>query len=296
MMGPVAAALTEKARSIRLHPPQIPYISNVTGTWITSEDATDPAYWARHLCQPVRFAEGLRELCSKSLPVLMEVGPGQMLSSLAEQYLGGMDTRNRLILPSLPHASDHKPDRAFVLQSLAQLWISGIEPNWSAVHQGERRGRLPLPTYPFERKRYWLAPRMPLIPEPAKDVEEIRSVDDAEYVAPTAMPEPVEGNRLYSRPDLGVEYAAATNEVEQKIISIWEKLLGTGPIGLYDNFLRLGGNSLLAIRVAAELQSAFQVEFPIQALMTASTPAELALVIEDALITMIEGMNETEIS
>jgi phthiocerol/phenolphthiocerol synthesis type-I polyketide synthase E len=296
MMGPVAAALTEKARSIRLHPPQIPYISNVTGTWITSEDATDPAYWARHLCQPVRFAEGLRELCSKSLPILLEVGPGQMLSSLAEQYLGGMDTRNRLILPSLPHASDHKPDRAFVLQSLAQLWISGIEPNWSAVHQGERRGRLPLPTYPFERKRYWLAPRMPLIPEPAKDVEEIRPVDGAEYVAPTAMPEPVEGNGLYSRPDLGVEYAAATNEVEQKIISIWEKLLGTGPIGLYDNFLRLGGNSLLAIRVAAELQSAFQVEFPIQALMTASTPAELALVIEDALITMIEGMNETEIS
>jgi acyl carrier protein len=72
--------------------------------------------------------------------------------------------------------------------------------------------------------------------------------------------------------------------------------LGTVPIGLNDNFLRLGGNSLLAIRVAAELQSAFQVEFPIQALMTASTPAELALVIEDALITMIEGMNETEIS
>jgi acyl carrier protein len=137
---------------------------------------------------------------------------------------------------------------------------------------------------------------MPLIPEPAKDVEEIRPVDGAEYVAPTAMREPVEGNGLYSRPDLGVDYAAATNEVEQKIISIWEKLLGTGPIGLYDNFLRLGGNSLLAIRVAAELQSAFQVEFPIQALMTASTPAELALVIEDALITMIEGMNETEIS
>ena len=95
---------------------------------------------------------------------------------------------------------------------------------------------------------------------------------------------------------MGVAYAAPTNEMEQKIVSIWETLLGTSPIGIHDNFLRLGGNSLLAIRVAAELRAAFQIEFPIQALMTASTPAELALVIEDALVTMIEGMNETGIS
>ena len=289
MMEPVAAALTEAARSIRLKPPQIPYLSNVTGTWITSEEATDPAYWARHLCQPVRFAEGLRELCSKSLPILLEAGPGQMLGSVAEQYLASMGTRDRLILPSLPHASDHKPDRAVMLQSLAQMWLTGIEPDWTAVHKEERRGRLPLPTYPFERKRYWLETRVPARDPGPLDTEEVRPVEGP----PAAMPEATNGGGMYSRPDVGIEYIAPTNEIEQKVVSIWETLLGTSPVGINDNFLRLGGNSLLAIRVAAELRAAFQIEFPITALMTASTPAELALVVEDALITMIEGMDET---
>src|SRR5947209_2869556 len=298
LMEPVAAALTEQARSMQLQPPQIPYISNVTGTWMIPEQATDPAYWAQHLCQPVRVAEGLRELCSRSLPVLLEVGPGQMLSSLAEQYLGGMDARERLIVPSLPHEPDHKPDRPFILQSLGQLWMSGMEPAWVAVHAQERRGRVPLPTYPFERKRYWLETRMPVMQQQAQEEEEeevVRALA-VSAAAEVGAAGAVDETSLYSRPDMGVAYAAPTNEMEQKIVSIWETLLGTSPIGIHDNFLRLGGNSLLAIRVAAELRAAFQIEFPIQALMTASTPAELALVIEDALVTMIEGMNETGIS
>lgn len=293
LMEPVATALTEQARSIQLHPPQIPYISNVTGTWMTPEQATDPAYWAQHLCKPVRFGEGLRELCSRSLPVLLEVGPGQMLSSLAEQYLAGMDAGDRLIAPSLPHESDHKADRAFILQSLGQLWMRGIEPNWVAVHAGERRSRLPLPTYPFERKRYWLETRMPVMQQQEQEEEGVVHALAASAAADGAT-ETGDETSLHSRPDMDVAYAAPTNEVEQKIVSIWETLMGVSPIGVHDNFLRLGGNSLLAIRVAAELRAAFQIEFPIQALMTASTPAELALVIEDALVSMIEG--ETEIS
>lgn len=294
LMEPVAAALTEQARSIPLHAPQIPYISNVTGTWTTPEQATDPAYWAQHLCQPVRFGEGLRELCSRALPILLEAGPGQMLSSLAEQYLAGMDENERLIVPSLPHESDHKPDRAFILQGLGQLWRNGIDPDWTAVHAGERRGRVPLPTYPFERKRYWLETRMPVMQPSAQEEEEVVRALAAATAAEAEAAEAVNGTGLHSRPDMGVAYAAPTNEIEQKVVSIWETLLGTSPIGIHDNFLRLGGNSLLAIRVAAELRTAFDIEFPIQALMTASTPAELALVVEDALVSMIEG--ETEIS
>jgi acyl carrier protein len=180
-----------------------------------------------------------------------------------------------------------------MLQSLAQMWLTGIEPDWIAVHKGERRGRLPLPTYPFERKRYWLEGR--LLPVREQAPEDAGEIPSTESPLPS-LPEAVDGRGMHSRPDLGIEYVAPTNEVEQKVVSIWENLLGTNPIGINDNFLRLGGNSLLAIRVAAELRAAFRIEFPIKALMTASTPAELALVVEDALITVIEGMNETEIS
>lgn len=297
MMKPAAAALTQKARSIRLNAPKIPYISNVTGTWITPEQAKDPENWARHLCGPVRFAEGLQQLYAKYQPVLVEVGPGQMLSSAAEQCLAETDTRGRMVVPSLPHSSDMSPDRAFMFKTLGELWCAGVEPDWAAVHGGERRSRIPLPTYPFERRRYWLERREVI--RPAAEVtgassngNDISRGDDS--------PAKAGANGIafgaHERPDLGIELVAPTNEIEQKIVAVWESLLGIRPLGIHDNFLRLGGNSLLAIRVAAELRAAFQIEFPIKALMTASTPAELALVVEDALVTTIEGLNEPEVS
>jgi len=104
------------------------------------------------------------------------------------------------------------------------------------------------------------------------------------------------GDNGNSRPLVGAEYVAPTNSTEQKIANIWEKLLGIHPIGIHDEFLRLGGNSLLAIRVAAELRAAFQIDFPLEALLRSSTVAEIASFVEDALLTMIEGMDEAEIS
>src|SRR5436305_1208319 len=159
LMSPVAGELTRLARSIRLSAPKIPYISNVTGKPITDAEATDAAYWARHLAQPVQFAAGLQHLCSPSAPVFLEIGPGQMLTSLAEQYLAGRGVADRVALASLPHVSDAQPDRAFILSTLGNLWLAGIEPDWAGVHRHEHRNRVPLPTYPFERQRYWLTPR-----------------------------------------------------------------------------------------------------------------------------------------
>jgi acyl transferase domain-containing protein len=159
LMAPAAEELTRLARSIRLSPPRIPYISNVTGKPITDAEATDATYWARHLTQPVQFAAGLQHMCSPTAPVFLEVGPGQMLTSLAEQYLAGKGLADRVALASLPHASDAQPDRAFILSTLGNLWLAGIEPDWAGVHRDERRNRVLLPTYPFERQRYWLTPR-----------------------------------------------------------------------------------------------------------------------------------------
>jgi len=97
---------------------------------------------------------GLQHMCSPSAPVFVEVGPGQMLTSLAGQYLSGRSSADRVALASLPHSSDAQPDRAFILNTLGNLWLAGIEPDWAGVHRHERRRRVPLPTYPFERQRY----------------------------------------------------------------------------------------------------------------------------------------------
>ncbi len=292
LMEPIAAELTKVARSVRLSPPRISYISNVTGKPIADSEATDPCYWARHLTQPVQFMAGLQHMCSPSAPVFVEVGPGQMLTSLAGQYLSGRGSADRVALASLPHSSDAQPDRAFILNTLGNLWLAGIEPDWAGVHRHERRRRVPLPTYPFERQRYWVTPQNSVRFEVPKLREAFDSADQMTFFTETNTPE--ERGARGVRPQLGAEYVAPANSTERKIAEIWEGLLGVHPIGIHDEFLRLGGNSLLAIRVAAELREAFQIEFPLEPLLKSSTVAEIALFVEDILLTMIEGMDQTE--
>ena len=297
LMLPVADELTRIARSIRLSPPKISYISNVTGKPITNAEATDATYWARHLTQPVQFAAGLQHMCSPSAPVFLEVGPGQMLTSLTEQYLAGKGLADRVALASLPHASDAQPDRAFILSTLGNLWLAGIEPDWNGVHRNERRSRVPLPTYPFERQRYWHTPsRRPKEKREAEPAKAAAAPVAQERAAPNQGTQPEGYGPENSRAYLGVEYAAPRNFTEQKVAEIWEELLGIHPIGIHDEFLRLGGNSLLAIRVAAELREAFQIEFPLEALLKSPTVSEIALFVEDALLTMIENMDESALS
>ncbi len=155
MMRPVAAELTALARRMELRPPRIPYLSNVTGTWIRPQQATDPGYWAEHLCRTVRFGDGLAELWRDPERALLEIGPGQSLSAFALQHPAAAAVADPMTVPSLPSAYERQPDRPFVLGSLAKLWLAGVAIDWSRVYGRERRRRVELPSYPFERKRYW---------------------------------------------------------------------------------------------------------------------------------------------
>lgn len=100
------------------NPPQIPYLSNVTGTWITDAQATDPHYWAQHTYQTVRFADGIGELLQTADYIFLEVGPGQSLGSFVFQH-PAFDSV--MVLPSLRTMYDGQPDAAFLLNSLGQL-------------------------------------------------------------------------------------------------------------------------------------------------------------------------------
>ena len=158
MMEPIRHSLARFVSSIKLEPPKIPYLSNVTGTWITGEQATDPNYWAKHLCLPVRFAECLSECLKAPDNILVELGPGQALSSWATQHPDNAGA-NGVILSSMPHSYDRQSDLAFFFSTLGKLWLAGTPVDWEKFHAGERRHRAPLPTYPFERKRYWIEPQ-----------------------------------------------------------------------------------------------------------------------------------------
>src|SRR6185436_7599864 len=156
MMEPAAAELVDLARRLALSPPRIPYLSNVTGTWITPRQATDPGYWAEHLRRPVRFAEGVGELWREPGRVLLEIGPGRSLATLALQHPGAAGSAGAIALGSLPSDHERRPDQAALLDTLGKLWLAGVAVDWPRFHGRERRRRVALPTYPMERRRYWL--------------------------------------------------------------------------------------------------------------------------------------------
>ncbi|MBW4592783.1 MAG: SDR family oxidoreductase [Brasilonema angustatum HA4187-MV1] len=153
MMDSVIEAYTQYVEKVKFHTPKIPFISNVTGTWITTAQATDPNYWAKHLRQTVRFSSGITELLKEPERILLEVGPGRTLSTFAKQHYNS----EPVVLTSLRHPQEQQPDVAFLLNTLGKLWLFGVQVDWSGFHANERRYRIPLPTYPFERQRYWIS-------------------------------------------------------------------------------------------------------------------------------------------
>ncbi|HYO54553.1 beta-ketoacyl synthase N-terminal-like domain-containing protein, partial [Archangium sp.] len=157
MMEPVMEAFAGRMRGVKLSPPRLPYISNLTGTWMTAADATNPRYWVEQLRQPVRFSEGVEALLAEPRRVFVEVGPGNGLSTLLRSGAG--PSARRVVVSSLRHPREVQEDRPFLLGAVGQLWLAGAEVNWPKLHTDERRRRLPLPTYPFQRERYWVEAR-----------------------------------------------------------------------------------------------------------------------------------------
>lgn len=196
MMDPMLDAFRERLRDVSLSPPKLPCLSNVSGTWITAEEAADPEYWVRHIRGTVRFADCVAELLRSPEQVLLEVGPGMTLTSLARQQ-GGASTR---AYPTLPHPREAVPALRFALQTASRLWCLGAPLEWTKLHESDAARRIPLPTYPFEHRRHWIDPdpavraAAPEISAPAETGAEerltfSRRVWSAAEASPQALPE-----------------------------------------------------------------------------------------------------------
>lgn len=156
MMDPMLESFRAHLARVSLRAPKIPYLSNVTGTWITAAEATDPGYWTKHLRNTVRFSGGLAELFRDPAPVFLEVGPGQALASLTRQHPG--KPKSSKVVASMRHPQEQISDVLSLLNAAGQLWIAGVSIDWNALHSGEMPRRVSLPTYPFEHQRYWIEP------------------------------------------------------------------------------------------------------------------------------------------
>jgi len=265
MMDPVIDEFVGSIEKIDLRAPQIPIMSTVTGEWLTEELATDPKYWARHLRETVRFSQALIALGEEGeRQIFIESAPGQTLTSLALQSLDRKECH--LVAASCKHVKADGSDYATVLESLGKLWTRGVKIDWSAFFSHEDRGRVPLPTYPFERKRYWVEPT------PAT-INQQGAVGDLTPLG-TAPLNPAPAETL-SLPDTKTTQLMSNTDSRIDSIAAEVRTVLTNLSGIPENemdgaatFMELGFDSLLLTQVSKAFQDGFGTEVNMRQLMT----------------------------
>jgi len=157
MMDPIVEPFRELVGKVKLHPPTIQVVSTATASWLMPEQATNPGYWSAHLRLPVRFAEAIKLIWTDHPSMfLLELGPRNTATSLARMQ--SSDPGKQFAAPSLPDNSTDDAEWNSMLYAIGQLWLSGVSIDWEAFYAFEKRKRVALPTYPFEKKRYWVDP------------------------------------------------------------------------------------------------------------------------------------------
>jgi len=233
MVSAILQPFSEFAETLSHHAPQIPYVSDLTGTWITETQATDPTYWARHLRHTVRFADGVQMLLREKNSLLLEVGPGRTLSTLAKQQADRLTARR--IFSCLPWPGNSESDTTALLGAVGQLWGAGKEADWVTFYDAERPRRVPLPTYPFETQSYWIAPQKSSSTAAAGQLSlrKKTNIDDWFYLpswkrsAPLKISRPVElGTQKLSwllfadEFSLGLRIAERLEEMDQTVMTV----------------------------------------------------------------------------
>ncbi|QSQ25382.1 acyltransferase domain-containing protein [Pyxidicoccus parkwayensis] len=258
MLDPYLADFARVVSRVALRSPTLPVVSSLTGRWLEPHEATDPEYWVRHMRETVRFSDALGCLLSSGDRALIEVGPGTILSSLARQHPA---RTSQPVIASLPGNADRKTSP---LNALGEAWQAGVNLDWEGFRAGERRRKVTLPTYSFDRERHWLEP-----------------VDSsAGGVHTGAVPPPPPAPRR-ATPRMGPA-APPRDETERALAGYFQELFRIQDVGIHDDFFALGGDSLLALRLTAWISDRFAVRLALKEVLEAPTVAVLARRLGDA--------------
>ena len=287
MMDAILGPFTELVKTIPLAAPQIPFVSTVTADWITDAQATDPLYWASHLRATVRFAEGVQTLWQQPR-VLLEVGPRTTAATLARQQ--AKDLKQQVAISSLGSTADDQTEWTAILQAIGQLWLAGVAIDWQAFYADEYRHRLPLPTYPFERQRYWIDPptnqlcgnqlhgnqlhgnqiveAIASLDSQSKNFQSISSRSTPEDQLPSGYSSPTQ-----LIPPVNQSTSAMSESRKQRLVPQLKEALETtsgldiGGVDEVTTFLEMGLDSLSLTQVALALKKKFKVKITFRHLL-----------------------------
>lgn len=254
-LAPVAGELAAIVAKTPRRPPSIPFVSNVTGTWITDEQAQSPDYWARHLCQTIELRAGMARLLADQRLALLELGTSGYLGDLAKLHEPG---QMRPVICSFE--SEQASAYGCWLDVAGYLWATGVSLDWSGLPRPAGVGRQPLPAYPFERRRYVVRPRLQTMAETGAALS--ADVDD-----PVSVPAVAKAPQHTAH--------AAIGDLRGEMRSIWAKAFGFDDISDNANFFEIGGHSLLAIQLLFYIRDTLGVELTTQDLKNHPTVAKL---------------------
>ncbi|MEM8860802.1 MAG: beta-ketoacyl synthase N-terminal-like domain-containing protein, partial [Chloroflexota bacterium] len=259
MMEPILDEFEGIVRDVSRHEPQTPIISTRTGAPLTASEATNPEYWANQLRDAVLFSEAANHLLNVPGRVYLEVGPGNTLSNAMLQHREASEANSRPnVINSLGHPKLAQPALEPMLTGLGQLWLSGVEIDWASFYQSETRYRIPLPTYPFERVRYWVDPPAQRVLQAPKFVDK-QEISLTGSVAKETVPAILDVGTAGSETDnLILELASLIGAISGLEIT---------PDDYGSSFIQLGFDSLLLTQVSSAIKKAYQVNVPFRALL-----------------------------
>jgi acyl transferase domain-containing protein/thioesterase domain-containing protein len=257
MMEPMLKKFSVLFKNIDRNSAQIPFFSTVTGKEISPDELKNPDYWVNHIRDTVRFSGAIQKVFTKKYNILLELGPGNTLASLAKSH---PHDANVAILSSLPSEKiftrDDKKTSKLTHEALANLWLRGIDIDWHGFYKHEKRRRVPLPTYPFERQRYWIEPSA------------------AKTKTQKAFTLIKTENSAYEHKTKPTEHSVITT-----LKDVFKEVLGLQNLSINDNFFDLGGHSLLALRLIARIEESFDLRMPLSIIYQSKTVAALAKLI-----------------
>ncbi len=234
-MEPMLGEFQDFLSRQELRAPRTRLLSNLTGTWMSDEQVTDPASWARQISATVRFADELDVALTDPGRILVEVGPGGSLTGSAMRHPKWSSGHRAVRL--MRHPIQNTDDRDTFLLALGQLWAAGVEVEWASL-RGPKPRIVSLPGYPFARQRHWVDPKPILWTDRHTET----------HVLPVSST-----NGASTHPDV---VANGQSQSEAALRQIWAQCLGVNSIDRNDNFFDLGGDSLISIGIATTAANA----------------------------------------
>lgn len=269
---PILIEFEQFVDSFSLNEPEIPFISSLTGKFIEPDEATSGKYWAQQLRHTVQFKDGINTLLENDNGVFIEVGPNTHLSGLVNQNINLKDRNN--VLTSIGKLNDVHEQKKFY-KSLGELWIRGIEVDFTVIYNESIPNFVALPSYPFDKKRYWVDFQL------KKSSIQFQNYSNQSIEIPDNSTADAE---IDDRPSLSSEYIIARTDSEKIITTIWQEQLGINKIGIIDNFFDLGGHSLLAIGVVGKINATFKLKIKMSSFFERPKIKDLAELIDAQLL------------